>query len=200
VELARQQSEEPATSPGEELAAVPTAPVHFLYADASDQRLLAVIRSMWMRRGQQVRVQTPPRNGHWALFGGLDVHTGAFHWQAYCQAVTASFLMFLAYLLEAYPRGEILLVVHNASYHTSKAVVAWLKKHPRLLLLYLPARRPDLNPVEQIWKHLKQAVTANRSFPDLLTLGQFIRRYFASLSPAELLAQAGVRNDFCEAT
>ena len=50
------------------------------------------------------------------------------------------------------------------------------------------------------FKSHKQAVAANRSFPDLLTLGQFIRRYFASLSPAELLSQAGVRNDFCEAT
>ena len=38
----------------------------------------------------------------------------------------------------------LLLVVDNATYHTSKTVVAWLKAHPRVLLLYLPARRPDL--------------------------------------------------------
>lgn len=199
VELARQQAEEAPASPDETGATViPSS--HFLYADASDQRLLAVIRATWMRRGQQVRVQTPSRNGHWALFGGLDVRTGAFHWQAYGKSVTASFLMYLAYLLAVYPEGEILLVVDNARYHTSKAVVAWLKEHPRVFLLYLPARRPDLNPVEQIWKHLKQAVAANRSFPDLLTLGHFIYRHFASLSPAELLAQAGVRSDFCDAT
>jgi transposase len=199
VELARQHAEETAASSDADPAAA-SAPIHLLYADASDQRLLAVIRSMWMRRGQQVRVQTPPRNGHWALFGSLNALTGAFHWQAYEKAVTASFLGFLAHLLEAYPRGEILLVVDNATYHTSKAVVAWLKKHPRLLLLYLPTRRPDLNPVEQIWKQLKQAVTANRSFPDLLTLGQFIRRHFASLSPADFLVQAGLRSDFCGTT
>jgi transposase len=198
VELARQQTEEAAAAPGEVRAS--GSPVHFLYADASDQRLLGVLRSMWMRRGQQVRVQTPPQNGHWALFGGLDLLTGAFHWQGYAQAVSASFLQFLTYLLEVYPEGELLLVVDNASYHTSKAVVGWLKQHPRILLLYLPSRRPDLNPVERIWKGLKQAVAANRSFADLQTLGQFIRRHFATLSPAELLTQAGVRRDFCEAT
>jgi len=199
VELARQQTEQ-TTPPGAAGSTPAATAVHFLYADASDQRLLAVIRAMWMRRGQQVRVQTPPHNGHWALFGGLDIHTGAFHWQAYLKSVTASFLLFLEHLLRAYPEGEILLVVDNASYHTSKAVVAWLKKQPRILLLYLPVRRPDLNPVEQIWKQLKQAISANRSFPDLLTLGGFIHAHFAALSPTELLAQAGVRKDFCEPT
>lgn len=199
VELARQQTEE--TNAGvtaEEPGAVP--PVHFLYADASDQHLLAVIRSMWMRRGQQVRVATPPTNGRWTLFGALNVLTGAFTWQAYGKAVTATFLLFLAYLLESYPTGEILLVVDNASYHTSKAVVAWLKEHPRIMLLYLPARRPDLNPVEPLWRGLKEAVSANRSFANLLALGQFIAAHFSALTPSQFLAQAGVRRDFSEAT
>jgi transposase len=175
-------------------------PVHFLYADASDHSLLAVVRAMWMRKGQQVRVETPPRNGHWTLFGALNLGNGGFAWQAYEKAVTATFLQFLEYLLTLYPEGMILLVVDNASYHTSKAAVAWLKKQERLLLLYLPARRPDLNPVEPLWRHLKEAVSANRSFADLLTLGRFIRNHFAALSPAQLLAQAGVRSDFSKPT
>jgi transposase len=176
------------------------APIHCLYADASDHHLLAVLRRMWMRRGQQVRVATPPSNGRWTLFGGLNIHTGRFLWQACEKAVTATFLEFLEYLLAGYPQGDLLLVVDNASYHTSRAVVAWLKAHPRLLLLYLPARRPDLNPVELIWRGLKAAVSANRSFANLLALGQFIRAHFASFTPADFLRQAGVRNDFCEAT
>lgn len=199
VELARQETEATTPRSTDEAPAEP-APVHFLYADASDQRLLGVIRAQWMRRGQQVRVQTPPRNGHWAVFGSLNVLTGSFHWQAYLKSVSASFLQFLEYLLEAYPTGEILLVVDNASYHTSKVVVAWLKQHPRILLLYLPARRPDLNPVERIWKRLKNAIAANRSFADLFTLGEFVRRHFQALSPADFLDQAGVRNDFCVPT
>lgn len=203
VELARQHAEE---QPAAGVTAAPVggpaagAPIHFLYADASDQRLLAVIRSMWMRKGQQVRVETPPHNGHWSLFGSLNVLTGAFHWEAYRKTVTANFLAFLEHLLDAYPSGDILLVVDNATYHTSKATVAWLKQQPRILLLYLPVRRPDLNPVEPIWRALKEAVSANRSFSNLLTLGQFIRAHFMALSPEQLLAQAGVRRDFPEAT
>lgn len=176
------------------------APIHFLYVDASDHHLLAVLRNMWMRKGQQVRVATPPGNGRWTLFGSLNVHTGGFLWQACEKAVTRTFLEFLEHLLGCYPTGDLLVVVDNASYHTSKAVVAWLKAHPQIMLLYLPARRPDLNPVERIWHELKEAVSANRSFANLLVLGQFIRRHFADLTPADFLRQAGVRSDFCEAT
>jgi transposase len=188
IETAKQQ---PATRPGA---------IHFLYADASDHHLLAVIRSKWQRHGQQVRIATPPRNGHWALFGSLQLGTGRFLWQAYEKAVSASFIAFLAYLLTCYPTGMLLVVVDNASYHTSKAVGAWLKQQPRLLLLYLPARRPQLNPVEKIWAALKDEVSANRSFAHLLALGQFIRAFFDGLTPARALSLAGLRHDFCEAT
>jgi transposase len=183
-----------------ELAPSEAEAIHFCYADASDQHLLAVLRAMWMRVGQQVRVATPPRNGHWALFGSLNIQTGRFLWQAYAKAISESFLAFLEYLLEGYPTGQIVLVVDNASYHTSRAVVTWLKEHPRVLLLYLPSRRPQLNPVEKIWGALKDHVSANRSFAHLLVLGQFIRAFFDDLTPARTLTLAGVQQDFCQAT
>lgn len=192
IELAQQHAATQAT----EQAPTDPAALHFLYADASDHHLLAVVRSMGQRRGQQTRIATPPKNGHWALFGALNVQTGAFFWQAFEKALSASFLAFLAALLEAYPTGTILLVVDNATYHTSHAVVDWLKQQDRLLLLYLPARRPDLNPVEQIWDGLKEAVSANRSFADLPPLLQFIEAFFRALTPARALQLAGVRKDF----
>lgn len=192
IESAKQRAAQPAASPEEE--------IHFCYADASDQHLLAVLRAMWMRVGQQVRIATPPRNGHWTLFGSLNVATGCFLWQAYTKAISESFVAFLEYLLEGYATGQIVLVVDNASYHTSRVVVKWLKEHRRVLLLYLPTRRPQLNPVEKIWAALKDHVAANRSFAHLLVLGHCIRAFFDDLTPARALTLAGVQKDLCEAT
>ena len=67
-------------------------------------------------------------------------------------------------------------------------------------LLYLPSRRPQLNPVEKIWAALKDHVSANRSFAHLFVLGQYIRAFFDDLSPARALTLAGLQQDFCEAT
>jgi transposase len=192
IELAQQQT---AAQPSDQASTDPDA-VHFLYADASDHHLLAVLRSMWMRRGQQVRVATPPKNGHWALFGALNVQTGAFFWRPFAKAISENFLAFLEALLAAYPTGTLLLVVDNASYHTSHMVVDWLKQHDRILLLYLPDRRPDLNPVEKLWDGLKEAVSANRSFAHLEALLQFIQAFFTALPPPQALQLAGVRRDF----
>jgi transposase len=174
--------------------------IQFCYADASDQHLLAVLRGMWMRIGQQVRIATPPDNQHWSLFGCLHPQSGAFVWQAFEKAVSASFLAFLEYLRGCYPTGDLVVVVDNASYHKSKAVIAWLKEHPQVLLLYLPKYAPQLNPVEKIWAALKDRVSANRSFANLLVLGQFIRAFFDELTPARTLKLAGLRNDFCHST
>jgi transposase len=188
IELAKQHAEEHPES------------VQFCYADASDQHLLAVLRGMWMRIGQQVRIATPPDNQHWALFGALHLLSGAFLWQAFEKTVSGSFLAFLEYLLACYPVGDLIVTVDNASYHKSKTVVAWLKEHPRVLLLYLPKYAPELNPVEKIWSALKDRVAANRSFAHLFALGQFIRAFFDELTPARALKLAGLRNDFCHST
>jgi len=192
IESAKKRAAEPAPSPAEA--------IHFCYGDASDQHLLAVLRAMWMRVAQQVRIATPPRNGHWTLFGSLDIVTGLFLWQAFAKTVSASFIGFLEYLLECYPTGPVVLVVDNARYHTSHRVVNWLKMHPRILLLYLPSHRPQLNPIEKIWAALKAEVSANRSFDNLWVLGEFIRDFFDELLPARALSLAGVQQDFCEAT
>lgn len=195
-QLLIQVAQQHAAVPTREQAPTDLTPLHFLYADASDHHLLALLRSMWRRLGQQTRVATPPRNGHWALFGALNVQTGAFFWRAFEKTVSATFIAFLTALLEAYPTGTLLLVVDNASYHTSHAVVDWLKVQERILLLYLPDRRPDLNPVEKIWHGLKDAVSANRSFANLETLLRFIEAFFKALTPSQALQLAGVRNDF----
>lgn len=191
IELARKRAAEPAVT--QEQA------IHFCYADASDQHLVAALRAAWSRIGQQVRIATPPRNGHWSLFGALDVATGSFLWLAFAKAVSASFIAFMQHLLECYPNGQIVLVVDNASYHTSHMVVDWLKAHPRIMLLYLPSRRPHLNPVEKIWAALKNEVSANRSYDNLLVLGQFIHSFFDSLPPARFLNIAGLQEDLCDA-
>jgi transposase len=191
IELAKSRAAEPAVSPEQQ--------IHFCYGDASDQHLVATLRAAWSRIGQQVRIATPPRNGHWSLFGCLNAVTGSFCWLAFAKAVSASFITFLKYLLEYYPTGQIVLVVDNASYHTSHIVVDWLKAHPRIMLLYLPARRPHLNPAEKIWAALKNEVSANRSYDNLLALGQFIYAFFDKQSPARWLTIASLQEDLCEA-
>lgn len=55
----------------------------------------------------------------------------------------------------------------NARIHTCAATSQWLRRHT-IIAIEWPPHSPDLNPIEHIWKALKQElVTAN---PHLLIL------------------------------
>ena len=72
--------------------------------------------------------------------------------------------------------------------NTSKAVQQWLQTHERLQLVSLPSYASHkYNPTEKIWWHLKDAISANRSFKVLAELDTALRRHFASLTPQTIL-------------
>lgn len=83
-------------------------------------------------------------------------------------AATTAFLQWCADRLEAAGVPVLVLVWDNASWHGSDAVRAWVRAHNqavkraghgvRLLVCYLPAKSPWLNPIEPKWVHGKRRV------------------------------------------
>jgi transposase len=162
-----------------------------LAEDESDLHLLAVLRAMWQRVGQQQRIRTPGKNFKRGVFGALNLRTGEWLYQLTDRKRGVEFIACLAMLLTTYPVGPIYVIVDNASIHTSKAVHKWLAAHPRLQLVYLPTYSGHrLNPVEKIWWDLKDYISANRSFKSLAELDQAIRRHFEAFTRADALRLA----------
>jgi hypothetical protein len=130
-----------------------------LARDACDVHLLPVLRAMWMRRSQQVRVPTPRHQpqAHGLRGAGTGRRTLALPGRG-AQA-GRRLLAFLEQLVLAYRDRPVLLVVDNASSHTAKLVEAWLADHPQVHLLWLPTYSGHKeNPVEKVWWRLKDQV------------------------------------------
>ncbi len=117
-----------------------------------------------MKRGQQKKLPAPIHLRHYHHIIGAynwrsdDVSALAVDWKN-----SQTFIEFLEYvLLVCYPSQRGILVMDNASYHHSAAVKAALSlfEH-RARVIYLPARCPDLNPIERYWRHLKDLACAN---------------------------------------
>jgi transposase len=58
------------------------------------------------------------------------------------------------------PGAHAVLMLDQAGWHTT----GYLKKPDNITLLPLPARCPELNPVENIWQYMRQNWLSNRIF------------------------------------
>jgi len=162
-----------------------------LCLDECDIHLMPVLRAMWMRRGQQADVPTPGQNRKRGIFGALELETGALHYTITLSKKAVDFIAFLEKLANAYPGRPMYLVLDNASIHHAKLVQAWLKEHPRVHLLFLPAYSGHkYNPIEKVWWHLKQQVAANRLHGSIDALIDAVERYFTSRTPEQTLKLA----------
>jgi transposase len=159
-----------------------------LCLDECDVHLLPVLRAMWMRAGQQVRVPTPGTNRKRAIFGALEWTTGRWIYLIREHKRAADFLVFLEQLVLAYPDQPLLLVLDNASIHHAKAVSTWLQTHPQVQLLYLPTYSGHReNPVEKVWWRLKDQIAANRLHGSVEALVAAVHDFFASFTPQDAL-------------
>lgn len=161
-----------------------------LYADESRIQLLPVVRAMWHWVGQQVRVPTPGTNDTRALFGALDIRTGQWTHLVRQHMRKEDFVAFLEHLLVVYPCSPIILIVDNYSSHTAHLVRDWLALYPRLQLYYLPKYCSHLNPVEDIWRQLKNKIAANRLYASMKILIETVDAFFDEMTPARALAWA----------
>ena len=71
--------------------------------------------------------------------------------------------LFLEQVSERFPNDKILMVADKAAWHTTGKLVI----PSNLKLAFLPPYSPQLNPVEHLWKEIREKWFANRVFKSL---------------------------------
>ena len=121
----------------------------------------------WAPRGQQPKLATTGRKHHISLIGATTRDHSIYHFMMDRIVNARVFCRFLEEIhrkLRHYKR--IYLVVDNVSFHRSRMVRAFAASliGPELILLYQLAYSPDLNPIERVWKRIREKYTHNRIF------------------------------------
>jgi transposase len=159
-------------------AVFPKAPC--LFGDECDVHLVPVLRGTYHRRGQQPEIPTPGSNHKQPVFGFLNGTTGEWHYFLTARKRSVEFVTCLWELEREYPAGPILLFVDHASIHKSQLTLRWLSRHPRLVLIYLPAYSGHKsNPVEKVWWALKDEIAANQLYASIEGVEDAIVGFFA---------------------
>jgi transposase len=173
-----------------EAVATAGAETTVLFEDETELRRFPPLRRMWMPVGEQWGVDVPESNDKFCLYGALDIATGETITEAYPKGKSKYTKSFVEQLL-AEVDGAILLVWDRARWHTSKAVEEMTSEHERIETVLLPKRSPEDNPVEDLWRQLKNTVAANLE-RSLGALKEACRRFFDELTPKEALKMAGL--------
>ena len=159
--------------------------IHLYYADEMDVALLPTLSGRWMRRAQQVQVDTPGKNMKQYVFGAVHYTTGALIWLPWPNKNNVGFRQLLKQVLALHePDGRrIVIVVDNFRIHWAKAVQACLRSHRHQLRLYfLPTYAPRLNPIERVWRHFRRHVTDNYFFRTMTRLMAAVESFLRELA------------------
>jgi transposase len=115
----------------------------------------------WIKKG--VRKEIPANTGRSRLnlSGIIDVITHNIVIQEDLTLNAESTIRLFQKIEESYPyKRKIHVFCDNASYYRNKAVKQYLDSS-RIILHFLPPYSPNLNPIERLWKWMKERVIYN---------------------------------------
>lgn len=161
-----------------------------LIEDETEVKRFPPLRRQWQPVGEQRPVMVPDGNEDFTLYGTLDLTSGRTCIEAYDKGRSDYTIEHLKSLLQR-TVGQVILVWDQATWHTSKKVRRWLGDQDRIETYLLPVRSPETNPMEDLWRELKEQVAAclERSLGALL---ESCQQYFDDLSGANTLRTAGL--------
>jgi len=175
---------------------------YILFGDEASFPQWGSLTYTWAKRGQQPVVKTSGIRRGYKVFGLIDYFSGRFFCKGHDKGHlnSESYEAFLTEVLSK-TRKHIILIQDGAPYHTSKAMRQFFKNKAHRLTVYnLPSYSPDYNPIEKLWKKIKEKEIHLHHFPTFDSLKNKVEEallHFKDLQN-EVLSLFGFYNNLAE--
>jgi len=149
-------------------AAHPDARVEVWAQDEARQGLQPIIRRVWTRRKLRPLAQANYKRKWLYLYSFVHPASGRSEWLILPRVRTDVMGMVVAefaQLAGVSASKQIVVVLDNAGWHTSAALVVPEGMH----LVFLPSHTPELQPAERVWPLIRESL-ANTAFASLDSL------------------------------
>lgn len=160
-------------------------------ADETALREFPPLRATWSQPGQPTNVVISGRNGRRTILGALQTGSGELVAVPRARCRTDDVLALIADLSLVRPEVPKLLVWDNAPPHQPRRVRE-AAGVANITIAFLPFRSPELMPLEDLWRHLKAVVAANRAYASLEELVQRALVWLTSLTDTERRTKCGL--------
>jgi len=136
----------------------------------------------WIQKG--VRKEIPANSGRSRIniSGAVDVINQKVLVQEDQMLNAEATISFFRKIEEAYPeKNKIHVFCDNARYYRNKTVAEYLMTS-KVRLHFLPPYSPNLNPIERLWKWMKERVVYNTYYQEFEDFKSAVFGFFATLS------------------
>ena len=153
------------------------------------QRNTTIVRA-WFLKGTTPEIKSPPVREKISVMGAMGMDNGQLITMKADIFNAESFRIFVKRIIKnAKTERKILLVLDNARFHHAVINREFLNSvNDKIILMYLPAHSPELNPIESFWKKTRRGVTHNIYFESLAEQGSSLDQFFNKFKkPNEIL-------------
>lgn len=154
--------------------------IHFI--DASHPEYQSQNVCGWIKKGEKKTIQTTGKQPRLHIVGSLCLNGMKVFTQEYKTVDAKAMLDFFTKLEESSTASVIHVILDNGRAHKNKEVEAALKES-RIKLRYLPPYSPNLNPIERLWKLLRETVHYNRYYSTAIEFFDQVRNFFIEKLP-----------------
>ena len=162
-------------------------------ADETALREFPPLRAGWSQRGTPATVLISGKNPRRTILGALQVGTGELVTTVRERCRTDDVLAAVQALGAVRPEAPKLLIWDNAPPHHPHRVRD-AAHAAAITLAFLPFRSPELMPLEELWRGLKQTVAANRCYPTLEELTDRAVDWLTAMSDEDRLRRCGFQS------
>lgn len=135
----------------------------------------------WIKKGEERAIPSNTGRARINLTGAIDILSHRVIVQEDKTLNADATIRFLQRMERSYPdKAKIHLFCDNAPYYRNKSVTAYLAAS-RIELHFLPPYSPNLNPIERLWKWMKEVVIYNTYYPGFHEFRTAIMGFFQAL-------------------
>lgn len=125
------------------------------FQDEANVSLTALLGKTWAVRGYTPKQRVTGARGGVSAMSAIT-HRGQLIFRLHDKRIASDEVIdFLGQMLRHHPKRHLVVVMDQASPHTSKKTKAYISSQRRLHVFHLPKYSPDWNPDEKVWNHLK---------------------------------------------
>ena len=165
-----------------------------LFIDSIVLNEIPPLRAAWAPIGEQAQVPIIAAHDIRVLTGVLNIQSGDGLLQISARSRQADAQLMLRAIRSHWRGWQIILFLDRHPAQRARATRR-LARQLHIQVRWLPTTCPELNGMDQLWRHITDEVLANEPTPDLDTTAQRAVQHILTMSPQDRRRQAGVLSD-----